>query len=469
MEVAALPLPGVPSARAWRKRARAARREHRNRTLGDTLTDLYTLLWFVLIYGGALYSEMGRHLETPGAVEGQVERHWLGLALLLVGAGLAWRGLRSLGPMLATPAEQSWAVSSPVSRTGWLAPRFAGVLAAGAAAGAIAGFTVALMGIRGRGAGFAATGGAVYGVLVASALVMAQAAPIRRRWQAVPGVLLGAGGFTALAVVTAHFAGRPVPAPTAGVAPVLLAAGIPLAGLATWRAARALPTLDRSRLGAGAQLAAAVVTSAVWMDVTVLSGVIEARHWRRVSRVRSRRSWPRIPGVADRLWGLVQAEVLRTLRRPGALLFWVALVLAQYSVVVAAPSLAGTARLVLAYLAVGRLMAGLRVVARSRGLRRSLGGSEIALRAAHVVVPALGGVLWWAATIPAGAVGLTGGLGLVGGVVAAAYRSATRGPIDYSAALMEVGVGQLPVGLILQLARGPDLLGAVLVIRILMS
>jgi hypothetical protein len=372
--------------------------------------------------------------------------------------------------MLATPAEQTWVVSSPVSRRGWLAGRFAGVLAGGAVVGAVSAFTVVFLGIRGRGVGLAALGGAVYGVLVASWSVLAQAGGTRRRWpRAVTGVLLGAGGLMALAVVVAHYTGRPVPAPATGIGPVLLGVGAPLTVLAVWLGVRALPRLDRARLGAGAQLAAAVVTSAVWMDVTVLGGVLEARHWRQVGWVRSRRFHWRIPGVAHRTWGLIQAEAIRTLRRPGALGAWASLVLAQYGLAVAAPSLVGVGRVVLAYLAVGRLMAGLRAVTRAHGLRRSLGGTDLSLKLAHVVIPALGALAWWAATIPAGEVALTtGGLVLVAGIVAASYRSATRGPIDYSEAVVELGVSQLPVGLIFQVARGPDLLGAVLIIRLFM-
>lgn len=461
----------VPAVRVWRRRARRARREHHDRSAGDVFNDLYALLWFFLIYGSAFYSEVRRALEVPGVMEGAVERHWLGIAALLAGAGLVWQGLRALGPMLASPAEQYWAVSSPMSRRGWLVGRFVGVLAGGAVLGAMAAFTVVLLGIRGSGSGSASLAGALYGTAVAALSVAAQRARVRRRWpDAVGAILLGAGGITALGVIAAHYTGRAVAAPAEGVGPVLLAAGVPLAGVSVWRATRALSRLDRARLGAGAQLAAAVVTSAVWMDVTVLGGVLEVRRWRRVGRVRSRHPMFRIPGVPDRVWVLVQAEALRTLRRSGALGFWAALALTQYGVAVAAPSLAGVARLILAYLAVGRLMPGLRAVARSVGLRRSLGGSEAELRVAHVVVPALAGVLWWGVTIPAGTVTLdAAGLLLVAGVVAAAYRSATRGPIDYSEAIVETGVGQLPVGLILQLARGPDLLGAAILVRVLMG
>lgn len=467
----AAPSSSIPSVGEWRKRARAARREHHHRTLRDTLTDLYTAFWFVLIYGGALYSEVNRHLQTPGAMEGAVERHWLGIAALLAGAGLAWRGLRALGPMLASPAEQYWAVSSPLSRRGWLAGRFTGVVAAGAAAGALAAFTVALLGIRGRGVGLAALTGVVWGAMVASSAVVAQGTDRRRRWPgAVAAVLLGAGGLTALIVIAAHYGGRVVPAPADGIGTAMLAVGAPLACVSAWGGTRTLPRLDRARLGAGAQLAAAVVTAAVWLDVTVLGGVLEVRRWRRVGRVRSRRLLRSVPFVPGRVWGLVQAEVVRTARRPGTLAAWAALGVAQYGTAVAAPSLTGVTRVVLAYFAAGRLMAGLRTVARSGGLRRALGGSETLLRGAHVVVPAVATVVWWLVTIPAGAGDLgSAGFLLAAGVVAAAYRAATRGPLDYDTGMLDTPFGPLPVGLVIQLGRGPDLLGAVILARVLLG
>ena len=59
------------------------------------------------------------------------EPYWTGVAVVLAGAGFAWQALRTMGPMLATPAEQTWGTSTPVDRRGWLLPRFVAVLLAG--------------------------------------------------------------------------------------------------------------------------------------------------------------------------------------------------------------------------------------------------------------------------------------------------------------------------------------------------
>jgi hypothetical protein len=127
-------------------------------------------------------------------------------------------------------------------------------------------------------------------------------------------------------------------------------------------------------------------------------------------------------------------------------------------------------RVILAYLAAGRLMAGLRTVARSDGLRQALGGSELVVRGTHVVIPALATALWWVATGPAGAGGPQGlGLLLLVGVLAAAYRSATRGPIRHGGAVLDIGMGLVPVDLIVQLARGPDVLGLVILLQVILG
>ena len=249
-----------------------------------------------------------------------------------------------------------------------------------------------------------------------------------------------------------------------------------MAGLSVLWAAHTLPRLDRARLGSGAQLASAAMSSALWLDPALLTGVLEVRRWRRVGRVRSRdfRRGPpaflRVPGVPriPRLpWALLRGECVRALRRPGALAVWASLALLQYAVAVAAPSLAGVARLVLAYLAAGRLTPGLRTVARSSALRRALGGNDRLVRGVHLVLPALMTLVWWLVTMPAGADGAgPAGALLVAGVVAAAYRGATRPPMTYDGAVVETPFGLLPLGLVLQLARGPDLLGAVILVRI---
>ncbi len=468
----------APRAREWRSRLRRGRRAHHTRPLGERLTDLYILLWIVAIYGGTLAVTLRQHLAaTAGAPRTNAERWWLGAAALLGGGGLAWKGLRSLGPLLATPAEQAWGVATPIERRAWLLPRFALLVAASAAAAGVAAGAVALATVTGGSPGSAVLAGAAWGALAAAAAVVAQRPP-GGRWPALPGAaLLAAGAAAAAAVVVAHYGGRLLPTPTAAIGLPTALVGAPLAAAALALASRALPALDIAALSAGAQLATVAMTATIWVDPALLSRFLEVRRWRRVARVRARplTSWPggRVPAL---LW----VELRRVARRPSAIAVWGALALAQYAVAVVAPSAAGVTRVIGAYLAAGRFAGGLRVVARSQGLRRALGGDEWTLRLSHVVLPALAALLWWAVTAPAaaalagaaGAGGAAAGAGallLPLGAVAAAYRAATRGPISYGSAVFETPFGLFPVELVISLARGPDLLAAVLLLQVLLT
>ena len=129
---------GVPSARQVRTHLRKARSRHHDHSLGDVLGDAYVMVLFVGMYGWFAISASRDLLDSPTV--GQAEpgvRWWLAVAALLAGAGLAWRGLRALGPLLVTPATQSWATSAPIDRRAWLAPRFV-LLLLGSAAGTAA-------------------------------------------------------------------------------------------------------------------------------------------------------------------------------------------------------------------------------------------------------------------------------------------------------------------------------------------
>ncbi|NJD20695.1 MAG: hypothetical protein FIA95_15600 [Gemmatimonadetes bacterium] len=240
-------------------------------------------------------------------------------------------------------------------------------------------------------------------------------------------------------------------------------------------AVRSLPRLALASLEAGAHLASAVLSATVWLDPSLLAHVLEARRWRSVGTVRSR---PFLAGPFARTWALLQAEWRRQLRRPGALAVWVGLAVAAHAVALAAPSSFGVARILLGYLATGRLMSGLRTLSASPGLQRALGGSGKEQRLAHLVVPAVGAALWWAATAaaatvaaaPAAAVPAPAGaldVLLVAGIVGAAYRASTRPQMSYGGAVVETPLGLFPMELMLQLGRGLDLLGATVVVEVL--
>ncbi|HSJ32829.1 MAG TPA: DUF6297 family protein [Longimicrobiales bacterium] len=432
------------------------------------LTHLYTLLWITLIYGGAFASEVSRISAAPAAGTVPVERQWIAAAVLLACAGLGWMSLRALGPLLVTPAEQVWGLSSPIDRLEWLLPRFSLLLAGGTLAGAAAAGLAVFLATAGGSLALAAVGGGCLGAAFIAGGVAAQNTA-GSKWPDVAGTLLLAAGVLAAAVmVAAHFGGWRLP--RAGTIPgvILLPIFLAVAAGAVTLGARSLRRVDRIALGAGTDLAGALVTATVSLDPSLLTRMIEYRRWRRIGRVPTGRLRPAPPGIPGRTWALLQADVRRSGRRPLALSAWAGLALAQYALFVVAPSLAGMARLAGTYLAAGAFTAGLRTISHSDGLRRALGGSDRALRMIHLAIPAAAAALWWILTRPAGGPS-TGPMEilLLSGVVAAVYRAATRPPIDYSAPVVETPFGLLPLGLVLQLVRGPDVLGGVLVLQIL--
>jgi hypothetical protein len=460
---------GVPTARQLRSRLRRARRRHHPHSLGDVLGDAYVIVLFTAMYGWFLISTARRMLDSPtiGRAEPGV-RWWLAVAALLAGAGLAWQGLRALGPLLVTPATQSWLTSAPVGRRAWLAPRLALLLTAAAGGTALLGGALALLdGVTDPAAlGWAALAGAGWGTAAVALSVVAQASRVGRRWPALPGpvTMLAAAAVTVLVVVLGRAGGR-LPHPSAAPAVALVAVGVPLAVALTALAVRALPRVDRATLTTGAQFANAAATATVLLDPTLLAGLVESRRWRRIGRVHSRRYLPGPPW-----WVLLQAEVRRLRRHPSGLLTWAALILVQYAVALALPGLAGPVQVVLGYAATGRLTGGLRSISRSPGLRRSLGGSDNALRGIHIVVPAFGAAVWWALTLPTASGGppwLAPMMAL--GVVAAAFRTATRPPIDYGGATVNTPFGMIPVDLLRQGLRGPALVAVLLLIRLLLA
>src|SRR5215475_2127578 len=98
--------PGIPRVRDVRTRLRRVRRTHSDRTLGELLTDVYLIGFLVVLYGGSAAVSLERHLARPftGPVGLESTRAWLLVALLVTATAIAWRGLRSLGPLLTTPA-----------------------------------------------------------------------------------------------------------------------------------------------------------------------------------------------------------------------------------------------------------------------------------------------------------------------------------------------------------------------------
>lgn len=461
-----VPPPGAapPPDGELKTRLRRARRRHRDRSIGDLLTDLYLIAFLIAIYGWAAVDSAGDflHRQVAAAPADPGARYWIGIGAGIALAGFVWQGLTTVGPLQVGPAVQSWLASTPMSRRALLAPRFAGLALVAAFGAALLGAAVAAIG-RSGGYLWAALAGLAWGTVFAAGAVAAQAWLGRRtRWPAV--ALAGAGGLLVLGVVLAHGLWNQAPAaPGSSVLPAIALAGVLPAVVLLVLAVRALPGIDRASLSTGARIASAASSAVLLLDPSMLAVMLENQRWRAVGRVRSGR-FLRGP----RWWVLLQADLRRVGRNRAALGWWVVLVLAVYAVEAALPSVAGAVQVIAAYLAADRFAGGLRGISRSAGLRRAIGGSDGGLKLTHLVVPALAATLWWLATVPAvGAGPIWLAVLLIAGVAATVYRAATRGSMVYGGTVAETPMGAVPVDLIRQVVRGPDLLFVLVAVQVL--
>ncbi|HEY9484008.1 MAG TPA: DUF6297 family protein, partial [Micromonosporaceae bacterium] len=220
------------------------------------------------------------------------------------------------------------------------------------------------------------------------------------------------------------------------------------------RAFRRAGRLDRASLTAGAALAGSAMAATMSVDPTFLFGFVEAQRLRRTGRVRRWRMRGRGPVSA-----MLDAEVRRLARHRTPLLTYAAMVGLPYvCAIVLTPVPVTLVRVLAGYFAVNALAAGLRTVSRSAALRRSLGRSDDWLRGVHLVAPAVGALIFVVATAWAGRSFVPAlDLALAVGLALAALRSATRRPMVYDTAWLETPLGVVPVGLITQIIRGPDL------------
>lgn len=464
--------PVIPKVSDLRLQLRRARRAHSDRTLGELLTDVYLVAFLAVLYGGSSVVSIKRHLAQPQGTPVGTEstRAWLLLILLVVSTAFAWRGLRMVGPLITTPAAQAWVVSTPVDRAAWLRTPLVWLMVFAAIGGAIVAELAAWAGLSSS-FSLAALTGAGLGMALAGVAVVVQARPGMvhkpRHGPRASDVVLVVSVLAAVAAVVSGASDLVLPHP---VLPAYVAAPLAViaAVVAIRAAARSLFRIDRTTLAGGAQLAGAAMTAAVMLDPSLLSELVAARRWRHARRVHSRH-W--LPGGLP--WVMFQADLRRQWRRRADLFVWAALILTPYAISVFSPAAVGSARIIAGYIAIDRLAGGLRLVARSPALRRSFGGTDGALKGIHVAVPAIGLLVWWTATIPAGGVPhlpLITAI-LVAGILGAVYRTATRKPLTYDGGggTADSPFGPIPVKLLFQVLRGPDLVAVLVLVGFLTS
>ncbi|QQM51906.1 DUF6297 family protein [Rhodococcus pyridinivorans] len=362
---------------------------------------------------------------------------------IAVAAGTA--SARTAGPVTCGAETAFWLLSTPVDRGAALRPRVAALLICGAIAGALAGrFATFVTAPEGR---------VAFTCLAAALGVGAVALPMlvqcRILAPAVVRVVIGLCLVAVPGVVAIAAVGVTVPPPGPSI---VVGAWIAVAAPAV----SALLRCDRiaaPEWRAGSDTAVGVSASFTALDPSLLAGVVERKVWLCIGSRRSR-VLPR-----RRIAALVRSDLLRHVRRPTpVLVVCVALLGVAVLTSVVSPPAAAVVQLVTVFTVATIFGAGLRDVSRDPDFAVLLGTRDTHLHLALSVVPGSAALVAAAVTGFAGSASMASVvLGLLGGC-AAAYRMRTRPPIGYDGLILETAVGQIPVDLLRQWARGPDLL-----------
>jgi len=443
----------VVTAGRIRSELRAMRRRRKPLSFFRRLYDLSDTALYVGMAGGLVTEAVIKTravpaLSVPPTPHTAASVSWMAVALAVAAVAAFGQALLAVGPIWAGAAAQTWILASPVDRRSALLPTFVRTLViAGIGGTLLAGGLTAIYPPWQVNLPWTATAGFLLAVFLVGFTVDSQARGlVHRVFPVLLGVAVLLGGVVALQLDVPNLA-LPV-----RNAPLLAILAVPSIVLGY----RALSQLHRGALSAGGDLVQAAAVTSAWLDPSHVSAALVLRRARRIGRVRS----VRLRG--SRSFAFVLADVARLRRYPAAVAVWAALLPVPFFAAVSLPPIAvGPVQLLAAYLAADRLAGGLRTIAGSAALRRSLGGTDASLKVIHLVLPAVGAIVWCALT--SFALPLAPSVTVVisaAGAVLVVYAMATRPPMDYGGggAIFETGFGAVPVNLIRQLLRGPALL-----------
>lgn len=365
-------------------------------------------------------------------------------AWVVVAAGAA--AARAVGPLTTSQEGGFWLLATPVDRAAMLRPNLVVTFVVAAVAGAAGGRLAAFAGTLAQW-GPLVVGGAVVGVGVAAKAVLTQARVLPTRTISALQTLcaaVGTGGVVAAA------AGLEIPV-AATWPPIAVVAATTMAMAAD--ALRASGRITAADLDEGADIAMATGVSIVGLDLSVLSGVVDDRAWRRIARRPTR---PLPPG---RTRALIRTDLLRHLRRPSTFLVAAATVAGAWTIGgMASPITAAWAQLAAVFVAAVAFSAGLRELSNSPELVAMLGADDRSLRRPLMVAPMGAAAAVTVMTAPLVGWSAPALMIAVIGACGAAYRLRARPRTTYDGLILETGIGQLPVDLIRQKLRGPDAL-----------
>ncbi len=395
-------------------------------------------------------------MAAPGVLAPNAPAQLFVFAVLLGILAMSIRILRAAGPLAASAAFRFWLLTTPVRRRDLLRPRAMALVAAVAAATGLVAAPIAHLAATGALLTAAFVGA---GTIVATAAVWAQASATADRALHAVGQVLGAGSTLAFGSL-ATGVGRTGLNSALGVSSVtafsillsVVVAGIVCAAFAY----RALDRIDLGALKHGHGLWTAGRAAAGFFDVLLLSDLLAEQRARDVGYARPVALGPWLRRSRWRL------EWTRLRRRPGlvvrvgcaALVWWACVPVLSGSVLVALA-------VILGYCVVLPMAATLRQLWMRPTLRTQFAPHDRSLIFRSIGVCALTAVVWTGLTLPTLPV-----LAIVTmpvGLTAAAYRTVTRPPLDYSMPPVGTPIGDIPIDLIRQLVRGPLLVVGVIV------
>jgi Family of unknown function (DUF6297) len=366
--------------------------------------------------------------------------------------------LLAFGPIFASRPTQTWLLSTPVKRRMLLSYKFSAALLLAAFSGtAVAIFFLSIVPSTGHSQLFPLAAGMAIGVTQASTAILIQR---RSTWtrtaQRILNVIIS--GIALVAAIALFI--QPDFSPfqndiTGTVLTLVFVISLTVAVAAAAFAFGTLGRLTRASLSSGIDIATATSVSVSFLDPSILSSILVERRARAIGRVRS----VRIRG--GRIVALLMVDWTRIRRMRLGIVIWCTLVPVPYTIgAIGLSGLLPAAHLLTAFLATARLAMGLRFVCHSNAIRRALGGTDRELRLTHLIIPTIGAITWCSLTmlLTPGITALTALLSAVGSAIVI-YRVATRPSLDYAAPAYNFGLaGPTPVGLIIQLSRGPAML-----------
>jgi len=403
---------------------------------------------------------LGRLLTETGWADPGAPGHLFAVAVALLLLGGLAQLLRSAGPVTASSAFWFWLLSAPVRRGDLLRRRYLVLLAVTAVlAGAVAGLVAHTGSVPVLPAVATA---AVAAVALAAGAVCGQAWELADHvGQAVGQAMRAAGvlAFGSLATGVGRADLNSALRAPPGAAVIVLAALVVTAAVSCVLGYRALDRIDVSVLRRGQGLSTAGRVAAASMDVFMLTEFLADRRARQAGRVRPTRMGAGFVGALARSeWARLRRHPSLAVRAAAAAVVWWGC-----RPVLHGPALAAVA-LITGYCLVLPVAGTLRQLAANPGLRAQFAPRDRWLSFASLAACLLASATWTAIVAP----GLGGGIALAAliaaGLTAAAYRTVTRPPLDYSGPLVPTPFGDYPLDLWRQILRGPLLLAVLIAV-----